>query len=742
MSSDSASRSPQGLLPRLLAALVATGVCAGVLWASTATTRSEAPHDSAESRFPESRRDTVVDTYHGVRIADPYRWLEDLESAETHTWMASQEKALDAFLDDERVARLEAWIEALGETGARVSAPIHAAGRYFYTERQPGQDHGVVQTRRGLEGRSQPVLDPNRLLRDGQSFNGFSVSSGGRYLVYTVSEAGSRWGRARILDVESGETLPSELDGVRGAATVWLPGDRGFFYLDFGSSEKLRRGEAEPLAQLRYYAMDGASESPDPVVFERPEQPSWLYAPAVSRDGKTLILTVYEGTQRHNRVLVADLSSDRLDRLSFRELLGDGEHAFRYVGSRGDRLYFYTNHQAPNGRIVRIDRSARDQRFVEVVPEQGEILAGGSSAGGNAMNLIGERLVLLYRRVNVGVLRVFGLDGAPQHERVLEAGWIGSGLVGDDGAPGEAWYTFDGFVTPSTVFRLDLESGAVRPFIERPLPIEPDDYVLANVHYASQDGTRVPLFIAHRRGLERDGKRPVFMYGYGFGGWAASPWYQPSMLAWVEMGGIYVLPGVRGGGEYGDGWRDAGIRLNRQNAIDDYIAAAEWLVAERYTAPGRIGANGWSASGSLAAAAVLQRPDLFGAALIGIPSLDLLRYQHFTAFSGWTRGYGSSDDPEEFAVLRRISPYHNIPAKHCTPPMLVTVGEHDETTPPMHGYKFVAALQHQPSCARPAYLKIVRGAGHGFGTNPAHRRRTFAEELAFLTQALSMPLPG
>ena len=382
--------------------------------------------------------------------------------------------------------------------------------------------------------------------------------------------------------------------------------------------------------------------------------------------------------------------------------------------------------------------------------ESEEVLAGGSSAGGNAMSMIGERLVLLYRRANLAMLRVHRLDGRLEHEVPLAAGWIGSGLVGSDAVPGEVWFSFNGFVEPSTAYRLDLESGERRPFVRRELPIDPDDYRLEHVFYRSADGTRVPLFVAQKRTARaRDGKSPVFMYGYGFGGWVAVPWYQPHILAWLEQGGTFAMPGIRGGGEYGDAWRDAGIRLNRQNAVADYIAAAEWLVAERYTSAGKVVANGWSASGSLAAAAVMQRPEVFGAALIGIPSLDMLRYHHFTAVPGWTRGYGSSDHPEEFKVLHSYSPYHGVldlDAGRCFPPTLVTVGEKDDVTPPLHGYKFVAALQHQQHragagqgaspCASPALLKVVRGAGHGFGTTPAQSRRTYAEELSFLSRVL------
>ena len=276
-------------------------------------------------------------------------------------------------------------------------------------------------------------------------------------------------------------------------------------------------------------------------------------------------------------------------------------------------------------------------------------------------------------------------------------------------------------------------------FFDRGLPIDREDYIVNNTYYESFDGTKVPIYICHKKDLKLDGSNPVFMYGYGFGGWVATPWYQPQLLTFIEMGGIYVLPGVRGGGEFGDAWREAGVKLNRQNAISDYIAAAEFLIENKYSSPGKFVANGWSASGSLAAAVTMQRPDLFGAAMIGIPSLDMLRYEEFTAFKGWTSGYGSVANKEEFLNLYNWSPYHNIKTSTCYPPMLVTVGEKDQTTPPQHGYKFIAAMQaQQKKCDRPALLKIVWGGAHGFGTSNEQTLETQTQEMAFLVKTLGL----
>lgn len=727
-----------------------------VLSALAAITVRGGKDSSQPITYPPAERGAQVDTYHGVEVPDPYRWLEDLESPETLAWMKAQEAVLASFVEEDRVARLESLIKRLGKTGVTASVPVRAGDRYFQTLRDPEQLHAIVVARKGLEGKPVTLFDPHSTFSETERFGGFSVSPRGTFLAILTTELGSRWGEIEVLDTQSGKVVDGPIEGLSSPALVWKQDESGFFFVRFGDNERLKKG-GEARAELRYHPI---SEKPagkqaerqtaersrqgdgEQVLLSGPaDQPSWILNPTLSSDGRFLVVGVFEGSTTQNRVLYADLQAAgaAAGSFDFVELLGDGENIFQVLDSRGDRFFAYTNHQAPNGRIVAVDRRRpQPSSWTEVVPAAEEVLAGGSSAGGNAMTLAGERLVLLYRRANVALIRVFDLAGRLEHELPLSAGWIGSGLVGDPAAPDEVWYSFNGFVEPSTVYRLDLARGESRPFFQPNLPIEPADYVLDHVFYESPDKTRVPLFVAHKRGLKRDGTHPVFMYGYGFGGWVAVPWYQPHMLAWLEMGGIYVLPGVRGGGEYGDAWRDAGVRLNRQNAIDDYIAAAEYLVEQRYTSKGGVVANGWSASGSLAAAAVLQRPDLFGAGLIGIPSLDMLRYQHFTAFKGWTRGYGSSDNSEEFRVLRRYSPYHNIREDHCYPPILVTVGEHDETTPPMHGYKFVAALQNQKDCPGPSLLKIVRGAGHAFGTTPESWRRTYAEELGFLTQVLDV----
>jgi len=353
------------------------------------------------------------------------------------------------------------------------------------------------------------------------------------------------------------------------------------------------------------------------------------------------------------------------------------------------------------------------------------------------MTLVADNIVLLYRLGPIANIKLFDLSGNLKKKIDLKTGWIGSGLVGTKSVP-EIFYSLNTFSQPSTIYRLDLKTGQNKPFFTRELPIDPDDYESKYVFYQSKDGTKIPMFITYKKGLQLNGKNPVYMYGYGFGGWVAVPWYQPHMLTWLDLGGIYAMPGIRGGGEYGEAWKEAGIRLNRQNAIDDYIAAAEYLIDQKYTSPKLMVANGWSASGSLAAASIMQRPELFGAGMIGIPSLDLLRYQHFTPFKGWTTGYGSADIEEEFKVLYSYSPYHNIKNDVCYPPIMVTVGEMDQTTPPQHAYKFIARMQYNQPCENPILMKVVRGGGHGFGTTADQRREVYSQELTFLVKVLGL----
>lgn len=682
-------------------------------------------------KYPEAAKADQIDHYHGFNIQDPYRWMEDTEHKNTQQWMHQQEDLLRTYVEDVPLReKIRKDIERLDDTGPGYSVPTEASGQYFFQKNAPDQKHAIIYRQMGLDGKPTVLFDLNTHFGDkDKNYGGYRVSPDGKKMAFLVSEDQSRWGDLHILSIKDQKVQKDKIGGIPGISLVWNSNSKGFYYITYGDTEKLKTKEDQPIPVVKYHQLGEAPEK-DQVVFARPDVPSAIFTTAVTQDKSHLVITMYEGRSDQNKAYLIDMESGQSS-----GLIEKSEHLYAFIGKKDSDYYFYTNKEAPNGKVIKINPDTKNH--ITVIPEQKSTLAGGSSQGGNAMNLVGDHLVLLYRDGTQPYIRVYNLKGLLQHEVKLETGWIGSGMVGhSDGKA--AWYSLNTFLEPSTVYRLDLETGQSKAFFERTLPIKLEDYVTKNVLYTSKDGTKVPLFIAHKKALKLDGSNPVFMYGYGFGGWVAVPWYQSHMLTWLEMGGIFVMPGIRGGGEYGDAWRESGILHNRQNAIDDYLAAAEYLIEEGYSSKGKVVANGWSASGSLAAAAVLQRPDLFGAALIGIPSLDLLRYQHFTAFKGWTRSYGSSENKDEFETLIAWSPYHNIETMRCYPPMLVTIGEKDEVTPPQHGCKFVAAMQEHQNCGQPVMLKVVWDSGHGFGNSSEQRRETFTDELCFLVKALGM----
>jgi len=692
------------------------------------------PLHGQDIQYPQTEQQKVIDEYHGHQILDPYRWLEDTESTATRNWMSNQDQFLGSFLSDQAQNQMiQDRIAALDKTGTNYGVPQQAGEYYFFNTWPRKLRHAFLHRQKGLNGKASIIVDFNKLLQEEDlSFNGFSVSPNGKYLAFQVNKGQSRWAELWLFDIQKKVLLSEKIFGLSSATVAWQANDEGFYYVRYGATEELAKNELN--TSIHYHQM-GSPSSNDQKIFYIPDNPNTLFRISMDSDRSHVVVQVYQGRSDRNTIHLLPATNPK----SGIPLIKEATAAFNYIGSDGPAYYFYTNQDAPNGKVIQLD-SRNLALHKTIIEEDDKVLAGGSTAGGNAMNFIDGRFVLLYREGTQQEIRTYTKTGKLLHHNELETGWIGSGLQGI--ATGqEAWYSLNTFLDPSTVYRIDLKTGNTKDFFERKLPIDKSEYITRNTYYESSDGTKVPIYIVHKKGLRIGEGNPVYMYAYGFGGWVAVPWYQPHLLTWLDMGGIYVLPGVRGGGEFGEAWKEAGIRMNRQNAIDDYIAAAEFLVEEGYTQPGRVVANGWSASGSLAAAAVQQRPALFGAAMVGIPSLDLLRYTEFTPFKGWTRGYGSPAIEEEFKVLYKWSPYHNIKSNTLYPPMMITVGEKDMTTPPQHGYKFVAAMQaHQQSSMAPTLLKIVWGGGHGFGVTNEQRRETYSQELQFLAKVLELEI--
>lgn len=685
-------------------------------------------------QYPPSQRNMVIDEYHGLKISDPYQWLEKVESPKVQSWMQAQDELLQGFISNtEQYQSIYARIEQLEDTGTNYGVPQKSGAFYYYNTWPKNLKHALLYQRQGIKGTSKVILDLNEILEaENLAYNGFSVSPEGKYIALSITENQSRWNQLWLYDIQKGALLQEKIHGLANAAVAWLKNDLGFYYVRYGSKDELEKNELNTSIHVHQVGSPAKSDQP---IFRIPEAPTTLYSLFMDADRDHAIIQAYQGRSDRNAVYLLSTKNNAV----VQDLAPKSTAALNYIGNQGSNYYFYSNDQAPNGKVVRINSNA-PKHIKTLIPEQHQVLAGGSTAGGNAMNFIGGKFVLLYRKGTQQQIKIFESSGTLRTTIELETGWIGSGIQGaKDGK--EAWYTLNTFLDPSTVYRIGLETGKNTDFFQRKLPINKAEYVTRNTYYESFDGTKVPIYIVHKKGLRKSQGNPVYMYAYGFGGWVAVPWYQPHLLTWLDMGGIYVLPGVRGGGEFGDAWKEAGIRKNRPVAIKDYIAAADFLVQEGYTKAGRIVANGWSASGSLAAAAVQKRPALFGAAMIGIPSLDLFRYTAFTPFKGWTMGYGSPAIEAEFNTLYQWSPYHNIKSNTIYPPMMITVGEKDNTTPPQHGYKFVAAMQeHQQMETAPTLLKIVWGGGHGFGTTNEQRRETYSQELYFLVKVLGLDL--
>ncbi len=692
----------------------------------------EASHaQEAGFAYPPTRRIEHVDTYHGVEVADPYVWLEAMETEETQAWLHAQDTLLHRFLDDVPVRHaIEHRLAALRNFDS-YGAPTKQGGRTFFSMTEAGKNQPVVYVQEGAEPRV--LLDPYTLFKDDETLLAGTVPGpNGKRLLFLTSKGQSRWQRARILDVETGEILPEEMGGYyRGRSGVaWTQDGAGFFYARYKEPAAGQEIEARVENARLYYHRLGTPQAEDELIYERPDVPDWIYFPRVTHDGRTLVLTVIGGEEVGNRIFYKNLESPSSEVVA---LIDTPDATYSFEGSDGSRLFFRTTLDAPRERMIAIDleRPGRED-WTEVIPEGEATMAAASE--------IGDHLVVQYIQDARFVVKVYDFDGRFRYELDLpDIGYVGG--LADNREDGEAFYSFGSLYDPGSLYRLDVPTGQSTLFRRPALPYDPGAFETKQVFYHSKDGTRVPMFIAHEKGLEPDGSQPLFMYAYGAFNWSAFPWYQPNIIAWMELGGIYALPNIRGGGEYGEAWRQAGIRHNKQNGIDDYLAAAEWLVENGYTTSDRLVANGGSASGVLPGTAITQRPDLFGAAVVNIAALDKLRYHLFGSTNSWRADFGAADDPDDFAALHAYSPYHNLKAGTCYPATWIQVGERDETTSPMHGYKFAAALQAAQGCAIPVLLKIAWGAGHSYGATRSQSDETMAQELAFLVAVLGMEVP-
>lgn len=678
--------------------------------------------------YPNSPHTGHVDVLHGVTVPDPYRWLEDIDSEQTKEWIAAQNQLTFEHLDG--IPARQQINHRLTELWdyEKYGVPFKRGKRYFFTYNDGLQNQSVLCWVESLEDEPQVLLDPNELSEDGTvALIHFAVSGDGQLLAYGLSASGSDWQEWRVREVDSGRDLEDHIQWVKFSEVSWTHDGRGFYYSRYNEPQEGTRFKGANYYHKLYYHRIGTPQAADELVYERPDHKEWGFRGHVTDDGRYLIIDVWKGTHRENGIFFLDLEEEGSEVV---ELLKDFDAGYLLVGSDSTLFYFMTDRDAPLSRVIAIDVTRPERRYwSEVVSESGDAL--------QAISLLGNNFIASYLRDAHSRVRVLDKSG----KVVREVDLPGIGTV--DGFRGrrqdrETFYAFTSFTTPATIYHYDVETGQSTLFRRPRIGFDPDLYSTEQVFYPSKDGTQVPMFISYRKGLERNGDNPTYLYGYGGFNIAQTPMFSVSHLVWMEMGGVFAQANLRGGGEYGKAWHQAGMKLNKQNVFDDFIAAAEWLIENGYTRTPRLAIGGRSNGGLLIGACLTQRPDLFGACLPVVGVLDMLRFHKFTIGWAWTSDYGSPDDPTEFKALLDYSPYHNLKPGTAYPPVLIATGDHDDRVFPAHSFKFAAALQAAQAGPAPTLIRIETKAGHGLGKPTSKLIAEAADLWTFVVHALDM----
>jgi prolyl oligopeptidase len=697
---------------------------AGVAWAQQA-------QPSGRLAYPAAQKGDLVDDYHGVKIGDPYRWMEDLDSAGTRAWVEAEAALTESYLaaiparDAIRKRLTELW------DYERYTVPSVQSGTTFFTRNSGLQPQSVLYVADSPDAEPRMLLDPNTLSKDGTvALSGISVSDDGNWLAYSTSAAGSDWQEWRVREVATGKDTEDRLEWTKFTRAAWAQDGTGFFYGRFDQPPAGAERKATNFFQKLCYHRLGTLQSADPIVYRRDDHKDWQFSPEVSDDGRYLVIRVSTGTTRYNAVFVRDLGDPAAKVV---ELLPDFDANYAFVDNEGTAFFFRTDQGAPNGRLIAIDtRNPGRAAWREIVPEGKDALV--------RVSLVHDTFIASYLKDITTAVRLFAMDGKPLGEVKLPGLGAASGFGGKRGEA-VTYYSFTGFTTPGTIFRFDVAARTSAVFREPKLKADLAGYETKQVFYTSKDGTRVPMFLSYRKGIKIDGNNPVLLYAYGGFDIPSTPSFSVANLVWMEMGGVYALANLRGGGEYGEAWHEAGMFERKQNVFDDFIAAGEWLIANGYTSKNRLAIFGGSNGGLLVGAVLNQRPDLFGAAIPAVGVMDMLRYQKFTIGWAWASEYGTADDPKLFPALRAYSPLHNVKTGGCYPPTLVTTADHDDRVFPAHSFKYAATLQAAQGCANPVLIRIETRAGHGAGKPTAKQINEAADRLAFLVKSLGMQTP-
>ncbi|MNK59659.1 Prolyl endopeptidase precursor [compost metagenome] len=711
---------------RLVALTAAFALLAGPTDARSPSQQPRALEKTALT-YPHAPRSSQADLYHGKLVADPYRWLEDTESPETRRWIEAQNALTRQVLDG--IPRRDALKKRMTELWnfERYGVPFREGNRTFFFKNDGLQNQSVLYTMRNLDETPKVLIDPNAFSKDGTvALGGTSVSPDGRYIAYSISTSGSDWREWKVRDIDTGKDLSDHLKWAKFSGASWTRDGKGFFYSRYDAPKGNDLKEANYYQKLYYHRL-GTPQSEDTLVYERPDQKEWGFYGAVSEDGRYLILTISQGTDPNNRLYVKDLSDPKSPVVP---LLDKADASYSVIGNDGPIFWLLTTQSAPRGRVIALDLR-KPESWKEVIPQSAENLED--------VSLLGDYFVATTLKDAQSVVNVYRMDG--RFVREVKLPGIGSAWgFGGKRRDAETFYAFTSFTSPIAIYRYDLATGQSTLFRKPQVDVDPSRFETQQVFYTSKDGTRVPMFITHRKGLKLDGKNPTYLYGYGGFNVSLTPTFSVSNLVWMEQGGVYAMPNLRGGGEYGQDWHQAGTKLSKQNVFDDFIAAAEWLIANGYTSSEKLAIGGGSNGGLLVGACMTQRPELFKAAVPEVGVLDMLRYQHFTIGWAWASDYGLSSDPAEFKALLAYSPVHNVKPGTRYPATLVMTADHDDRVFPAHSFKFAAALQHAHAHGghrTPALIRIETRAGHGAGKPTAKIIEEASDRWGFLLHHLS-----
>jgi prolyl oligopeptidase len=693
------------------------------------------PGRAQRIQYPPTAKVDTVDDYSGTKVADPFRWLEAIESPAVATWIKNQNAVTMPYLESLQGRDIfKNRITALYNY-ARTSAPFFEGGRWFFVKNTGLQRQSVWYSASTLDGAAELVLDPNELSPDGSTaLSGFAPSPDGKSLAYGQSDGGSDWITFYVRDLATKKNMADTIRWAKFTGASWTVDGKGFFYSRYPTPPKGEELKAKLEHQALYYHRLGTPQTQDIKVYDRPDNPSWFVFGGVDETGKYLFVSTSRGTDK-NEVYMADLGDPMRPNVTapIRAVVTGHDGNYNPLGVANGRLYLQIDKDAPRRKIVAAPVASPEPKNWKTVIPEGETAIQGAS-------LIAGRIGVLSLQDVASVVRLYTLDGKLERDVPMPGLGSASGLLGRFDRP-ELLYVYTSPLAPSTVYVYDAKTNASRTFNPPKLTFDPALFTTERVFYKSKDGTRVPMFVTHRKDMMKNGRNPTMLYAYGGFSISLTPYFQPDVIAWVEQGGIYAVAHLRGGGEYGEAWHEAGMFEKKQNVFDDFIAAAEYLIAEKYTSSQNLAINGGSNGGLLVGAVMTQRPELYGVAVPQVGVMDMLRYHQFTGGAAWATEYGAASDPKAFRYLKAYSPLHNIKPNVCYPATLVTTADHDDRVVPSHSFKFTAAMQEvqtaTPGCTRPVLIRVEAQGSHGY--RPLDRRiAELADIWAFAGQHTGM----